>query len=880
MRRITSMKLFNIFLVLSLVFSNFSGVVSTVVSADENVVQAGDLIFSEYIEGSSYNKAIEIYNGTSQDIDLMGYSLVGFINGADQAGNGTASELPLSGIVKAGDVFVIAHSTANDAIKAIADVTGNAAVLQFNGDDALVLFKNYDASTRQGTIIDSIGQVGADPGSYWGQDVKTQDASLVRNPAIVSGDTNVNDDYDPSAEWIAFPKDTYDYLGSFHADVEPPAPEVPQEEYTVTVTSVVDGDTIHFEPAVMGGTTVRYLNIDTPETYHLGDYDINLVNTNPDHAQKYHGELAKEHLKTLLQPGDEVVLKVGEEITDAYGRILAQVIRKSDGLNTNLEMVKQGYASTYFIWPIGEEATYLEFQSAAKYAYDNNLGIWSDNNTDVLEFPFEFRAREQGKGLLRYVGNYETKQYVQPQDFSLVPVDKRVFFSEEQAIANEYTPAFEREANIADARYAPVGSVVTVEGVVTQIDGSNYYIQDETAAIVVRSYNLDAQVGDKISASGKTSEYYGLLQVVTSDVKVVEAGVGEPGPAYIKAADFVEKNEAKFVAVEEVTIISAEKYDEYIASDALGKTFVIYSEDTALNVGQKYDTLTGVIQYAFSDYRLFIRDVVEDIPVITIDEARKVALDTKVQIEGVVTAIDGKNYFVQDETAGIVVRVEEKGFTANVGDKIRAKARTEEYFELLQIIPTLQNVKVVEEAVGVPAPKEINSTELGEELEGQLVSLKYVTVNAVDGFGEYSAEDAQGSFVIDNTKFVEVGTTYKSLVGVLTYTYGQYKLLPRFADDATKLQFVSEDLSGETAANAKAKLLDAAPHLGIMTVSEMLKMELTDKVITKGNTSQHISSTLKHIVKSLEKIEQNKGNSSVEKEKIEHELNKLFKKAK
>ncbi len=32
-----------------------------------------ELFFSEYIEGSSYNKALEIYNGTGVTVDLTNY---------------------------------------------------------------------------------------------------------------------------------------------------------------------------------------------------------------------------------------------------------------------------------------------------------------------------------------------------------------------------------------------------------------------------------------------------------------------------------------------------------------------------------------------------------------------------------------------------------------------------------------------------------------------------------------------------------------------------------------------------------------------------------------------------------------------------------------
>gem|GEM_PF-214341 len=230
---------------------------------------------------------------------------------------------------------------------------------------------------------------------------------------------------------------TYQVLPRKSSDVqllaEQPAAPSAKGEYESTVSSVVDGDTIHLQSPVLGTTKVRYVNIDTPETYHTPQNEA-------DENQLEHGNKAKAYLNTLLKPGDEVIVKVGEEATDDYGRLLAQVIRKSDQLNTNLEMVKQGYASTYFIWPVGDEADYKMFQTAVKDAKDKNKGIW-DKDNPLMEQPFEFRAREQGKGLLRYVGNSETKKYVSPEDFKEVPVENRIFFaSVKEAESNGYTP--------------------------------------------------------------------------------------------------------------------------------------------------------------------------------------------------------------------------------------------------------------------------------------------------------------------------------------------------------------------------------------------------------------------------------------------------------
>ncbi|TDM14236.1 lamin tail domain-containing protein [Macrococcus bovicus] len=73
-------------IVLSLVLS-FSG---------QRVQAARTLIISEYIEGSGYNKAVEIYNPTSAAVDLSTYSLVNFVNGASET-TGTVAELKLTG---------------------------------------------------------------------------------------------------------------------------------------------------------------------------------------------------------------------------------------------------------------------------------------------------------------------------------------------------------------------------------------------------------------------------------------------------------------------------------------------------------------------------------------------------------------------------------------------------------------------------------------------------------------------------------------------------------------------------------------------------------------------------------------------------------------
>lgn len=163
------------------------------------------VFFSEYIEGSSSNKAIEIYNGTGTDIDLSQYTVKLGVNGG-----AWSSALTMSGTLAADDVFVIANSSAVAAIKDIADITH--AVANFNGDDALGLFYG-DA------LIDVFGTYMSDPGSGWdvaGVTNATVDHTLLRKASVAQGNT----DWTASAgtgsgdsEWIVLPKDTFDYLG-------------------------------------------------------------------------------------------------------------------------------------------------------------------------------------------------------------------------------------------------------------------------------------------------------------------------------------------------------------------------------------------------------------------------------------------------------------------------------------------------------------------------------------------------------------------------------------------------------------------------------------------------------------------------------------------
>jgi predicted extracellular nuclease len=164
-----------------------------------------DLFLSEYVEGTSNNKALELFNGTGAPVDLGagGYAVGMHFNGNPVAG----LTINLNGTIAPGDVFVLAHSSADPAILGQADQTNGAG--WFNGDDAVVLTKG-----AADDVVDVIGQVGFDPGAEWGAGLtSTADNTLRRKSGIAAGDTNGADPFDPAAEWDGFATNTFDGLG-------------------------------------------------------------------------------------------------------------------------------------------------------------------------------------------------------------------------------------------------------------------------------------------------------------------------------------------------------------------------------------------------------------------------------------------------------------------------------------------------------------------------------------------------------------------------------------------------------------------------------------------------------------------------------------------
>lgn len=163
--------------------------------------QCTELFFSEYLEGSSNNKAIEIYNPTANTVNLGDYRIYRYNNGSQTP----SDSLLMQGSLAPGAVYVAGNPSAIAAIINVSDTLHT--ITFFNGDDALSL-KNMVSNT----VLDIIGIIGVDPGVNWSVGTgATSEFTLVRNAGTQQGTTNWTT---AATEYDVHPQNTTTFLGS------------------------------------------------------------------------------------------------------------------------------------------------------------------------------------------------------------------------------------------------------------------------------------------------------------------------------------------------------------------------------------------------------------------------------------------------------------------------------------------------------------------------------------------------------------------------------------------------------------------------------------------------------------------------------------------
>lgn len=166
-------------------------------TTDQGASSTNEIFISEYVEGSSNNKALEIANFTGNSINLSAYTIARDVNSNGAYG----AALQLTGTLATGNVHVISRGNASAATVALADQISSGDAMSFNGDDPVGLFKN-------GVLIDIFGNFG---GTNNFANATYRRKQTVINPTTV---------FDLTGEWVTSTIDDISDLGSHSTPLE------------------------------------------------------------------------------------------------------------------------------------------------------------------------------------------------------------------------------------------------------------------------------------------------------------------------------------------------------------------------------------------------------------------------------------------------------------------------------------------------------------------------------------------------------------------------------------------------------------------------------------------------------------------------------------
>ncbi|MCK4551798.1 MAG: lamin tail domain-containing protein [Tenericutes bacterium] len=335
------------------------------------------LIISKYVDGgdATNDQAIEIYNPTTSSIDLSRYHLAIYKNGSLSI----TYQIEFDDIDLApGETYVIANNLANGNIQVAADKLSED--LLFDGNDTIQL------CYENGTYIDTIYSIG-------NRDYVMDNEVFIRIETVVSGTREYIFN-----QWYGFVPTYVGVLGTHPVGIPTQIDiEITTRDFydplggmdLVTLVYINDGDTASFTPGFLDDERVRFLGVDTPETW-------------PE-VQAW-GQEGKDYTTLILNNAVNIYIQSDPEAgyTETYGRHLGLVwvdlgetgltidILNSDSevmrtehlsgwILLNYHLVLNGYSYNYY----GSDSElvfndrYLVrwFQEAEKFAADNGLGI-------------------------------------------------------------------------------------------------------------------------------------------------------------------------------------------------------------------------------------------------------------------------------------------------------------------------------------------------------------------------------------------------------------------------------------------------------------------------------------------------------------------------
>lgn len=376
---------------------------------------------------------------------------------------------------------------------------------------------------------------------------------------------------------------------------------------------------------------------------------------------------------------------------------------------------------------------------------------------------------------------------------------------------------------IAEARVLPVGSTVTVKGIVLNGSelGNSRYMDDGTAGIGIFNGGLAQNVtkGDSIVITGQLTEFNNLLQITndggTFEYDIINSNNPLPQPISLSlAAAYSELYESRLVALPAVTFVSqgyfAATSGNYEVTDGNANAPVRVNAASDL-AGQPIPTgegiVTGIMSQYQANYQLLLRSTDDltdfDVPVVVeglvpIATARQQPENATVTVKGVVTngAELGVVRYFQDATGGIAVyaggSVLDEIFP---GDSIQVTGQLTLFNGLLEIVDGGGDFSVTKlnEGNALPQPNQVGALQgFAEGYEAQLMRFSNMDFVATGIFStnstNYIATDGVFSYQIrvvgtTNIAGTPIPTSVVDLTGIMSDYNGTYQLLLRSLDD-------------------------------------------------------------------------------------------------
>ena len=792
-------------------------------------VDVTGLFFSEYAEGSSNNKYLEIYNGTGSGVDLSNYSLSSCSNGCNEDNEWDYPDnvtFAVGTIIANGDVYVVYHGSADAFIAAEGDQT---FTYLSNGNDVFAITE-AGATASSYTIIDIIGDMGVDElDGGWdvaGVSDGTEDHTLVRKSTVTSGNTDwtasAGTDADNS-EWIVYAQNTWDYIGS-HPHLASP---------TLSITSPTAGATLYSTDVTVSFTASNF--------------------TVATSGGDGHVHYAVDGGTTVMQYTTDDIALTG--LSESSHTVIVWLV---DNNHANLD---PNVADTVgFSIASAPDITLIYDIQSGSFADDTPVtirGVVTAGTGETPDASGESIYIQDGQGQYSGINVYAPDVIISRGDSIEVTGTTKEYYGKTEienvssvvTLATGISLPNPEILTLSQSDWEPwEGVLLKIQNVTVSNDDAGYgewEVSDGTNVLLIDNaltsmYTYSPNEGDVIAhITGPLNYSYDNYKLIARDDNDIAMG---DGPPLITDVSFSPSSPTE---ADDVTVSAAITDDGTIASATLTYNSGSTSTDVAM-ANTTGDTYTGAIpaQAAGTTITFSITAVdnedgtttsaessymvnptggeitaIHDIQYTT-DSSGDSPMDGQtVTISGIVTAefwgSSSNSYLYVQDAEGPwngVVCFEYGGwdtfdFSSSAGtlhsvaegDSVTVIGTVDEYYcstcdDGLTEITGVTAVIIHGPAVNMINPSIVAPGQImtggsdAEKFESCLITVQDVTVDNPDlGFGEWSVSDGTNSMRLDDVwdyyYYPENGQSLAEVSGVMTYSYGNTKLLPRLARD-------------------------------------------------------------------------------------------------